>query len=209
MEDGKNEFVKSDIVFKDGDAYCLNEIKPHFEVVSKRERTNYKIFVMCAYIGIKMTSKNRRILIDTDQYLEEKVKDFDMKRPYSIPRPVLMQNDMELKRLLFAVGINANKNNLDAKELQKLWNEQELSQDNEYYKLLRKHVSDGAKILFNYLVIQKESPLAVNETIFEILTKEFDDIVLSSEYEPSVTIDETEGIKSEKLTDVSIDDFFN
>lgn len=206
----ENEFIKSDITFRGSDAFFLKYVARMFEDLKEVEKLNYSVFVMCAYLGLKLTPEERRESLESEEcIIDEPITE---KESFNIPRSVLHTKVHDLKRLLFSVGVNHHHNDLDVIDLQKLWNRPSLSKraqdENGIYAVeMYKHTVNGAKYIYYLLEIKEADIKYLNEKLLEIYSSEPAKITLAEENIEEDEIIEAP-INTDKLeSDINFDEF--
>lgn len=166
MRNEKEAWIKSPIVFDKSAAYALNSVKINLAIDNK-DQVNYQIMRLCLYVGISLNSEERRLLIDIKREIKEENK---ANKTFNIPISVLVNNQFDLKMMLFSVSINEMRNNIDVKLLQEQWNNPSLKREKEYVCKFYEYIERGA--LHIYKIYKEDySSLKANELIFDILCR--------------------------------------
>ncbi len=192
-------FMKSDIIFSGVEAYYFKEVEKYFDSLSTESKINYNIFMACTHLGLKLTPAEKRETIDAEITSDSEIPKYE-KMTYSIPRTVLMQEEMNLKRLLFLIVIVAKKDQLNVSELQLAWNNPDISRSGN--EIMYKHAISGALYLLLQFKVNQLNPDQINEKIFEIYSRKIDGIKLQ---ETNESEEEELVLNIDKLTDVELD----
>ncbi len=132
----------SDILFKGEQAYVLSLINEHFNVVNESEKDslkqmNFKVFMLCSYIGLFL-DENDMMNLEQTKYKGEETS-------YTIPRVVLLQNLNAIKELLLCAKFTFNNYKVNDFELQQVWNLENQNDEVEIFNFIKDRAYLGAK----------------------------------------------------------------
>lgn len=174
----------SDIVFSGLEAIYLFETQKYFNNLEHRSAPKYKTIVSCAYIGLKLSKKERRATSEVEEYYEKRESEY-ISRTFNVPRSVLYNHEHELKTLLFLISTVEMKDELDANELQKVWNSPQFNRTGEGYGgNFYEYILLGAKYLLLLFEIRNLNADQINTEVFNILSRDCEKITLKEVTNP-------------------------
>ncbi len=140
---------RSAIAFNENDAVVLNIVKNYFaeakdsvEDSSTFDQMNFRIFILCAYVGLTIVDGN-----DTNLFtIEESDKD-DSKIKFNVPVTILAQNVSRMKELLICANFVNNNYVSTDENLQLIWNMESYSDNSELTNFIKEKTVVGARYI--------------------------------------------------------------
>lgn len=172
------DFISTDITFQGIEAGYFIEVESYFKTLSNRNKPKYNVFMACAHVGLKLNDKERRETVEAEKQVEKKYDEY-AKKTYNIPRTVLLQETMNVKRLLFIIATVVNKDDLEPTYLQSVWNSPSISKNESPVAVaIYRFALQGALYLLVKFQVDKLNADQVNEEMFDILSRDIGKIKL-------------------------------
>ncbi|WOO89598.1 hypothetical protein R2F61_02505 [Mollicutes bacterium LVI A0078] len=195
----QTHFLNSDITFQGIEAGYFIEVESYFSTLTSRKKPKYNVFMACAHLGLKLNDRERRSIVEVEEYYERKLEEFK-NISYNIPRTILMQQEQDIKRLLFVIATVENKDDLDPSELQRVWNDPKISKTGDGYgSSMYRYALNGALYLLLQFKINELNADQINEEVFLILTRDIGEIKL---HQNTTVTNSNYVLNEEVLTDV-------
>lgn len=164
----KEDWIKSSLVFEGVTGYALSSLQ-RYVTLNQADKKNYKIFRLCLYVGLNLNSRERGNLIDIKEHIMS--MDNNSKK-FHIPAYILLNSEIEVKRLLFSTFCIEHITEINIHDLQEKWNSPSLNNGDEVFDQMCKYVENGSLYLYDLFVVTEHKIPKINEIILDICNRE-------------------------------------